>query len=252
MIALGGKGEPLPSAHAGSRGSKIDMNLKIIEVSKVKLKSWRRSDRLARGLGIRSLPLEMIKKRRSDLNSSKFKSEMWFKDLLIKEFKMHKITVHRNFNILNRFFADFFIVEKGIVIEIDGSSHQDQVEYDKRRDRLFAEAGYSVIRVKAYDNSSAENALNALKDSLRGFELQVAIKRKKVAHKERERRRKEKASADLEALNKRRNTVFCPSPETFKTPMGNVFLKKYSKAWKSYHRAGLNADAILMKMIPKG
>ncbi len=227
------------------------MNIRFIEVSKLREKSWRRIHTQAKSLGVQSLPLELIKKRRNELNASKFKSELWFQNKMIKDMKMFKITVHKNYNILNRFFADFLIVEKNLVIEIDGSSHQDQIEYDKRRDRLFAEAGYSVIRVKAYDNSSAENALSALKDGLRGFELQVAIKQKKVAHKERERRRKEKASADLIALNQRRNTVFCPSPETFKTPMGNVFLKKYKKAWNSYQRAGLNADALLLKMIPK-
>jgi very-short-patch-repair endonuclease len=45
--------------------------------------------------------------------------------------------------------VDFYAPRYHLVIEVDGSQHDDQEEYDLRRDRTLIEAGFSVIRVTA-------------------------------------------------------------------------------------------------------
>ncbi len=47
------------------------------------------------------------------------------------------------------YFADFVCRSRGVVIEVDGSQHQDQLNYDRARDEYMLKAGYSVFRVPA-------------------------------------------------------------------------------------------------------
>lgn len=45
------------------------------------------------------------------------------------------------------YFADFVCRTRNMVIELDGSQHQDQRTYDRTRDEYMMAAGYSVFRV---------------------------------------------------------------------------------------------------------
>jgi very-short-patch-repair endonuclease len=44
------------------------------------------------------------------------------------------------------FFLDFFCVEAGLVVEVDGGRHADQIEYDARRTAYLERAGLRVLR----------------------------------------------------------------------------------------------------------
>jgi very-short-patch-repair endonuclease len=44
------------------------------------------------------------------------------------------------------FIADFACVEVGLVIELDGGQHAEQLDYDRMRDNRLNEAGYRVLR----------------------------------------------------------------------------------------------------------
>jgi very-short-patch-repair endonuclease len=44
------------------------------------------------------------------------------------------------------FICDFACVQAGLVVELDGSQHVDQVEYDRRRDRYLLRQGFQVLR----------------------------------------------------------------------------------------------------------
>jgi very-short-patch-repair endonuclease len=43
--------------------------------------------------------------------------------------------------------ADFACVERGMIVELDGSQHVEQAEYDRRRSAWFESIGYRVVRV---------------------------------------------------------------------------------------------------------
>ena len=47
---------------------------------------------------------------------------------------------------LDRFIVDFLSQEVGLVIEIDGSSHNAKGNYDAYRQRRIEELGYTIIR----------------------------------------------------------------------------------------------------------
>jgi len=51
------------------------------------------------------------------------------------------------------FIADFLCKQHMLIVEIDGSVHDDRKEYDEDRDLYLKEHGYSVLRVKNEDVS---------------------------------------------------------------------------------------------------
>jgi len=53
--------------------------------------------------------------------------------------------------IIGDYIVDFFCVDRGVVIEIDGHSHDPKVEYDADRDFYLRGLGLTVIRIMARD-----------------------------------------------------------------------------------------------------
>lgn len=49
--------------------------------------------------------------------------------------------------IIGNFIVDFYCAERGLVIEIDGNSHDQKVEYDKNRDAYLGSLNLRVIRI---------------------------------------------------------------------------------------------------------
>lgn len=47
---------------------------------------------------------------------------------------------------IGNFIPDFVCVEKKLILELDGSQHLEQVEYDSERTKYFETLGYKVIR----------------------------------------------------------------------------------------------------------
>ena len=47
---------------------------------------------------------------------------------------------------ISKFIVDFFAQEIGLIIEIDGSSHDNKGEYDRYRENLLTSLGYHLIR----------------------------------------------------------------------------------------------------------
>ena len=47
---------------------------------------------------------------------------------------------------IGRFIVDFFCEQAHLIIELDGDSHADQVEYDRDRTKWLQDRGYHVIR----------------------------------------------------------------------------------------------------------
>jgi leucyl-tRNA synthetase len=65
---------------------------------------------------------------------------------------------------IGSFIADFCIVEKRLVIEIDGEVHATQAERDAERSRILQAAGYQVIRfANAQVETDIERVLNELR-----------------------------------------------------------------------------------------
>jgi very-short-patch-repair endonuclease len=54
----------------------------------------------------------------------------------------------RRQHIIHTFIVDFYCPKAELVIEVDGSVHGDQEEYDHERSALLEISGYSVIRFR--------------------------------------------------------------------------------------------------------
>jgi very-short-patch-repair endonuclease len=46
------------------------------------------------------------------------------------------------------YIVDFYCAEAGLVVELDGRGHADQVDYDQRRDAWLAGKGLTVLRFR--------------------------------------------------------------------------------------------------------
>lgn len=53
--------------------------------------------------------------------------------------------------IIGNYIVDFFIPELGLVFEIDGSSHDDKIEYDAERDNFMRSLNLQIIRISDID-----------------------------------------------------------------------------------------------------
>ena len=62
----------------------------------------------------------------------------------------HKIDFDRQ-RIIGNYIVDFYVKTLGLIIEIDGSSHDDKVEYDKKRQDYLESLGLKVYRITDID-----------------------------------------------------------------------------------------------------
>jgi very-short-patch-repair endonuclease len=81
----------------------------------------------------------------------------------IKNKQFHNLDFDRQ-KVIGNYIVDFYLKEFGIAIEIDGSSHNDKIEYDKKRDEFLVSLGIRIFRV--YDKDVRFN----LDGVLRGLE----------------------------------------------------------------------------------
>jgi len=73
---------------------------------------------------------------------------LWTKLLSRKQF--HGYTFNRQFPI-DRYIADFISRKLKLIVELDGKYHENQVEYDRRRDKRLNELGFKVVRIPEAD-----------------------------------------------------------------------------------------------------
>ena len=53
--------------------------------------------------------------------------------------------------VIGNYIVDFFVKRLGLVIEIDGGSHNDKEDYDTQRDKYLEELGLKVFHTTDYD-----------------------------------------------------------------------------------------------------
>ena len=53
----------------------------------------------------------------------------------------------RRQQIIAGFIVDFYCHKAGLIVELDGNIHNQQIEYDKERENILKELGLQVIRI---------------------------------------------------------------------------------------------------------
>ena len=64
--------------------------------------------------------------------------------------KLNGVSFRRQ-HALNNFIVDFVSIKKKLVIELDGSQHLEQEQYDRERSKYLQSQGYKVIRFWNHD-----------------------------------------------------------------------------------------------------
>lgn len=88
--------------------------------------------------------------------------------LLWNELKKSKLGVSFvRQQVIGNYIADFYCREKKLVIEIDGSSHDEKYEYDKVRDDYMTKQGIRILRISDKDvRHDMENVLIWIKHNV--------------------------------------------------------------------------------------
>ena len=111
---------------------------------------WRRGGKMRDRQNYYSLPFNpKLRERAKELRKAGNLSEvlMW-KQLYKGKFKGFDFDRQK---IIGNYIVDFYCTNCNAVIEIDGSSHDDKVEYDQQRDAFLEGLGLSVIHIPAAD-----------------------------------------------------------------------------------------------------
>jgi very-short-patch-repair endonuclease len=92
----------------------------------------------------RELPYNpKLKDRARELRSKSTKGEIKFWSELLRK-KQSGYQFYRQ-KILYHYIVDFYCPKLKLVIEIDGSSHDDKKEYDEHRDRILESYGLKIL-----------------------------------------------------------------------------------------------------------
>lgn len=86
--------------------------------------------------------------------AKEFRSNMTYPEkLLWEKLRANRLNSHhfRRQQVIGGYNVDFYCHQAGLVIEIDGASHADQVDYDLHRDQVLATFSVRVLRISSQD-----------------------------------------------------------------------------------------------------
>ena len=68
--------------------------------------------------------------------------------------------------VIGNYIVDFYVKKLGLVVEIDGGSHNEKMDYDTQRDNYLENLGLKVFRTTDYD---VLQHVNLVLEDLRDF-----------------------------------------------------------------------------------
>lgn len=83
-----------------------------------------------------------------------FRSNMTYPEkLLWEKLRANRLNGHhfRRQQVISGYIVDFYCHQAGLVVEVDGISHSNQVDYDHQRDQALAALSLKVIRIGSED-----------------------------------------------------------------------------------------------------
>ena len=88
------------------------------------------------------------KARENRKNPTKAEKKIWYEVLRNKDFENYKFIRQKP---LDNFIVDFYCSELLLVIEIDGDSHSEQIDYDISRTKKLNQFGIKIIRYTNFE-----------------------------------------------------------------------------------------------------
>lgn len=109
------------------------------------------------------------KARENRKNPTVAERKLWYEVLRNKEFESYKFIRQKQ---LDNFIVDFYCSKLLLIIEIDGDSHTEQIDYDILRTKKLNSYGIKIVR---YTNLEVINNIEGVYD-----DLKRRIERRKV------------------------------------------------------------------------
>lgn len=92
---------------------------------------------------------DKLKQNAKELMKAGILSEELFWQQVHKK-KFYNIDFDRQ-RIIGNYIVDFYVKSLGLIVEIDGSSHNDKYEYDDKRQKYFESLDLKVYRINDLD-----------------------------------------------------------------------------------------------------
>ena len=107
----------------------------------------------------------LLKERARELRTQGILSEVLFWNM-VKNKQILWLDFDRQ-RIIGNYIVDFYLSSLGMVFEIDGSSHDDKVEYDANRDEFLQSLGLQVIHILDHDvKKNIEWVMHIVRESI--------------------------------------------------------------------------------------
>ena len=103
-----------------------------------------RRERLPRGRGEGAQATAPMLNNAKTLRSQQTEAEqrLWYH---LRAHRFHGLKFKRQ-KPMGRYIVDFVCIERRLIIELDGSQHSEQMDYDQSRDAWLRSRGYTVLR----------------------------------------------------------------------------------------------------------
>ena len=102
--------------------------------------------------------IQLAQKMRKDMTASE--KRLWLK---LRNKQVGGLRFRKQHPI-GRYIADFYCHELKLVIELDGTIHDERKEYDENRDTFLKAGEYTVLR---FNNNEIEDSIDDVMDKIR-------------------------------------------------------------------------------------
>ena len=102
-------------------------------------------------------------------NPTPEEAKLWTEVLINRQMMGYKFLRQKP---LEKYIVDFYCSKLQLVIELDGSSHNEKEEYDSNRTQVLQKTGLKVIR---YYNRKITSDIEKVRDSIK-FEIRIREK----------------------------------------------------------------------------
>ena len=115
------------------------------------------------GQKIDSVKLERAKQLRREMTSEE--KTLWQH---LRSNRLDGLHFHRQ-QVIDGFIVDFYCHGSGLIVELDGPSHESRAEYDRERDAVISARDLRVLRIKNEDvRSRLQEVLGLIAAAARG------------------------------------------------------------------------------------
>jgi len=112
-------------------------------------------------------------------NSTPGEAALW---VYLKKGQIHGSDFHRQ-KPIDHYIIDFFEPSMALAVELDGSSHIEKKEYDKKRDNRLRELGITVLRFREFDaRRNTEAVVAAIRNWVEGHSKGNTPRRSALPH----------------------------------------------------------------------